>query len=166
MARRAGDKARRRPTQIPAANIGELSVLGEHGRVRPDVGDGAAESAEVGVAGDVTKRNPPRQCHNHDCSIGPEERKENALDPIEILHALVEEALRVRQVRPRVRILGDPDAHVRVRRPHLSDMARQAAEVSVPVDRDKICAAVSRARGEELLQPCEARLRTRYGRGA
>ena len=89
-----------------------------------------------------------------------------ALDPIKILRAFVEEALRIRQVRPRVRILGDPDAHVRVRSPHLSDMTRQAAKVSVPVDRDEIRAAVPSARGEKLLQPCEARLRARHGWGA
>ena len=61
MARCAGDEARRRPTQIPAADVGQLSVLGEHGCVRPDVGDGAAEGAEVRVAGDVARE--PRQHH-------------------------------------------------------------------------------------------------------
>ena len=45
-------------------------------------------------------------------------------------------------------------------------MARQAAKVSIPVDRDEIRAAVPSARSEELLEPCEARLRARHGRGA
>ena len=43
------DFARRLAAEIPAPDIGQLAVLGQEGGVGADVGDAAAESAEVGV---------------------------------------------------------------------------------------------------------------------
>ena len=85
----------------------------------------------------------------------------DSLDPIEILATLVVEALRIRQVRPCICVLGDPDAHVRIRPPHLPDMARQSLEIAVPMDRNEIRAAFARAGRKEVLQPREARLGAR-----
>jgi len=86
---RAGFDIRRRKAEIPSANIRQQAVLVQHRDVRADVALVASERAEVAVAGDV-------------------------VEAVEVLGRLVEEGLRVRQIRVIEGVLRDPDREVRV----------------------------------------------------
>ena len=97
----------------------------------------------------------PNHQHLSRC-IGNElsQQQRDLLNPIKELGALIVEALGTRQTWiVVVGILRDPHGHVGVCAIDLTHVAGQAFEISIPMHRDEVGAAVAGARREEVLQP-------------
>lgn len=166
-----GDVVGGHAAEVPAANVGQLALLRQHGGVGTDVGGVGAEGTKVRVAGDVSVWNKSEVVSTMSflcmflmgmarciwvVNIRKGEEVERNIRPIiQHLYRGIEKRLCLVQGLVHHAKLGDPELAdvLAVVAYDGADVAGEPVKVAVPVDGDEVDGALAVALVEEILQP-------------